>query len=249
LLGAEVGNAAELARAKPRGECGTNATLAGYLAMLTNQLNVAKLRLLDLDDRSHKFFRPYSRSAPVRALDVFSKLGDQPELRVIAGCLVLAGMFVDSNRLVRASARMLVAHEAATLVKNIFKTNIDRTRPRSATSRKDKKPRKGTSSAKEESSFPSGHSAGAIAAARAVSREYPEYGAAVTTAAVLVAASQVPRCAHYPTDVAAGILLGLAVEATTNAIWDGLKMNGSSNIDKSEVMALTPAASHATSVA
>src|SRR3954452_25340641 len=71
-----------------------------------------------------------------------------------------------SDRLVRAGARMLLAHEAATLVKNVFKTNIDRTRPRSASSRKDKKARKGNSSAKEQSSFPSGHSAGAIAAAK-----------------------------------------------------------------------------------
>jgi membrane-associated phospholipid phosphatase len=132
---------------------------------------------------------------------------------------------MDSDRLVRAGARMLLAREAATLVKNVFKTNIDRTRPRSATSRRDKKARKGTSSAKEQSSFPSGHSAGAIAAARAVSREYPEYGVAVTTAAALVAASQVPRCAHYPTDVAAGILLGLAVEVGTNAVWNGLNMD------------------------
>ncbi|MFL5239245.1 MAG: phosphatase PAP2 family protein [Rhizomicrobium sp.] len=198
--------------------------------MLTDLLDVAKLRLLDLDDRSHKLFQPYSGSAPVRALDVFSKLGDQPELRVIAGGLILAGMFMDSDRLVRAGGRMLLAHEAAALVKNVFKTNIDRTRPRSATSRNDKKARKGKSNAKEQSSFPSGHSAGAIAAARALSREYPEYGAALTTAAALVATSRVLRCAHYPTDVTAGILLGLAVESGTNAVWDGLNMDGGTGV-------------------
>jgi membrane-associated phospholipid phosphatase len=138
---------------------------------------------------------------------------------------------MDSDRLVRAGARMLLAHEAAALIKSVFKTNIDRTRPRSATSRNDKKPKQGNSSAKEQSSFPSGHSAGAIAAARAASREYPEYGAALTTAAAVVATSRVLRCAHYPTDVIAGLLLGLAVEAGANAVWDGLNMDRRSSIE------------------
>jgi membrane-associated phospholipid phosphatase len=39
------------------------------------------------------------------------------------------------------------------------------------------------------------------------------------------------RCAHYPTDVIAGLLLGLAVEAGANAVWDGLNMDRRSSIE------------------
>jgi membrane-associated phospholipid phosphatase len=44
-------------------------------------------------------------------------------------------------------------------------------------------------------------------------------------AAGLIAVSQVPRCAHYPTDVAAGLAVGLAAEAVTNAAWNAARMD------------------------
>lgn len=169
--------------------------------------------LLDFDREAQRTFKPYKDSPPVRALDVVSKLGDQPELRVIAGAMLLGGLLSANKRLTRAALRTIIAHEAATAVKNLIKFNVDRTRPRSADSHHDRKVKKGTHAGKEKTSFPSGHSAGSIAAARAFSREYPEYGAAALAGAGLIAASQVPRCAHYPTDVAAGLAIGLAVEA------------------------------------
>ena len=129
--------------------------------------------MITFDDRAQGFFEPYTDSRPVQALDLLSKLGDQPELRLIAGGLLVAGTFVGRDRLVRAGARMIIAHEAATVAKALLKTEIDRTRPRSASNRKEKKPKKGSHTAKEKTSFPSGHSAGAIAAARAFSREFP----------------------------------------------------------------------------
>jgi membrane-associated phospholipid phosphatase len=188
-------------------------------------LQTAETRLMDFDDRARRLFEPYADSLPVRVLDLFSKLGDQPELRLIAGSLMMVGTFAGNDRLVRAGARMLVAHEAATAVKDFVKTNVDRTRPRSANNRGAKKPKKGDHTAKEKTSFPSGHSAGAIAAARAFSREFPEYGGAAIAGAALVAASQVPRCAHYPTDVAAGAAIGLVVEELTNAAWNAAEMD------------------------
>ena len=98
-------------------------------------------------------------------------------------------------------------------------------RPRSASNRNEKKPKTGKHTAKEKTSFPSGHSAGAIAAARAFSREFPEYGAVAIGGAGVIAASQVPRCAHYPTDVAAGIAIGLVAEALTCATWNAAEMD------------------------
>lgn len=188
-------------------------------------LQTAEARLINVDDRARRLFEPYADSGPVRALDLFSKLGDQPELRLIAGSLLAIGTFAGNDRMVRAGARMLVAHEAATAVKDLVKTNIDRTRPRSADNGHAKKPKKGDHTAKEKTSFPSGHSAGAIAAARAFSREFPEYGGAAIAGAALIAASQVPRCAHYPTDVAAGVVIGLVIEEMTNAAWNAAVMD------------------------
>lgn len=193
--------------------------------MPSKRIQTAKEGLIGFDDRTHRFFERYAGTPPVRALDLFSKLGDQPEIRLIAASLMVAGTFARSARLVRAGARMIIAHEAATLAKNLMKTEIDRKRPRSATHLDEKIPKKGKRTAKEDTSFPSGHSAGGLAAARAFSREFPEYGAAAIGAASLVAASQVPRCAHYPTDVAAGVAIGLAAEALTNAAWNGVGMD------------------------
>jgi membrane-associated phospholipid phosphatase len=181
-------------------------------------------RLLDFDGAAREVFAGVEDSAVAGPLHLFSKLGDQPELRTISGALVIAGTFGGSDRLVRAGTRMIIAHELATFAKDLIKTDIDRKRPRSAKKRDEKKPRPGNHQSKEITSFPSGHSAGAIAAARAFSREFPEYGAAAITAATLVAASQVPRRAHYPTDVAAGLALGLAAEKLVDIAWGWLGM-------------------------
>lgn len=193
--------------------------------MLRKPIEAAEEQLINFDHETSKLFEPYRdfmMSPPVHAV---SKLSDQPALRMISGLVVVAGIALENNRLVRAGSRMLIAHEAATLVKDSIKLNIDRTRPRSADRREDAKPRKGKHKAKELSSFPSGHSAGAIAAARAFSREYPEYGVAAIGAATFLAALQVPRSAHYPTDVAAGLGIGLAVEAATAALWKLARMD------------------------
>ncbi|WP_458388823.1 phosphatase PAP2 family protein [Sphingomonas sp. F9_3S_D5_B_2] len=193
--------------------------------MLRNFIEAAEERLIAVDAASQEFFQPYTDAAPMKVLDVVSKLGDQPELRAIASAIVLAGVAADSDRMVRAGARMLIAHETATLAKKALKTNVDRTRPRSADTRRQKKPRKGKHTTKELTSFPSGHTAGSIAVARAFSREYPEYGAAALAVAGLIGALQVPRSAHYPSDVAAGLAIGLAAEAATNFLWDLARMN------------------------
>ena len=193
--------------------------------MLQESVKSAGKFLLNADDQAHKVFQPYIGSPLVEALGILSKVGDQPELRLISGALIVAGTLSGGDRLVRAGARMMVAHEGATMAKHALKTNIDRKRPRSATDKAEKRPRKGKHKTKELSSFPSGHSAGAIAAARAFSREYPEYEAVAVGLATLVALVQIPRCAHYPTDVAAGLAIGIAAEAATNAAWNGMNMD------------------------
>lgn len=157
---------------------------------------------------------PYQGSPAMEALGRFASLGDQPPLRILCAATIAAGLAGGNRRLARAGLRMLVAHTLATLAKDIVKRRVDRTRPRSKGGRgKDHVPRPGRRTAKEETSFPSGHSAGAAAVARAFARDYPDYAAPAYTAAGALALAQIPRCAHYPTDVGAGLAIGLAAEA------------------------------------
>lgn len=159
---------------------------------------------------------PLRHVPAVRLAGSLSDIGDQPQMRVLSAGLLGIGLLAGRPRLARAGLRMLVAHEAATAVKSLIKRNLDRTRPRSLGDGEAPHIRQGGSSDKEESSFPSGHSAGATATARAFAREFPEYRAAAHAGAGLVALAQIPRCAHYPTDVGAGVAIGLAAEAVTD---------------------------------
>ena len=164
----------------------------------------------------------YSETLPVRVLSRVAKLGDQPELRLISGGVIAAGLLLGRGRLFRAGVRMLLAHEAATAAKDLIKSRVDRTRPHSANSKEDAKPKPGRSAAKRLRSFPSGHSAGSVAVAQAFAREYPQHRAAALTVAGVIAVGQVPKSAHYPTDVAAGALTGAVVEALIAGVWSAV---------------------------
>ena len=159
-----------------------------------------------------------SRKRPAKVVETIGKLGDQPELRTLSTAVVAAGLLTANRRLIRAGVRMLLAHEIATLAKDIIKDRIDRTRPHSAKTHADRAVKPGLHTDKAKTSFPSGHSAGATAVARAFGREYPRLQAPALAAAAVVAGMQVPRLKHYPTDVAAGIMLGAASEAAANVI-------------------------------
>jgi membrane-associated phospholipid phosphatase len=149
----------------------------------------------------------------MEALGRFASLGDQPPLRILCAAVIAAGLAGGDRRLARAGLRMLAAHTLATLAKDFVKHRVDRTRPRSRGGHgKDPVPKPGRRTAKEETSFPSGHSAGAAAVARAFARDYPDYAAPAYGVAGALALAQIPRCAHYPTDVGAGLAIGAAAE-------------------------------------
>jgi membrane-associated phospholipid phosphatase len=165
---------------------------------------------------------PYTDSLPIRALSTFSKLGDQPPMLAISGAVLGAGVLARDRRLVRAGVRMIAAHLLATAAKNLVKRRIDRTRPRVLVKEGRYKMRPGRNEAKEETSFPSGHSAGAVAVAAAFGREYPEYRLPAYAVAGAIAVAQIPRCTHYPTDVAAGMAIGAVSAIATSAAIDRL---------------------------
>jgi membrane-associated phospholipid phosphatase len=61
---------------------------------------------------------------------------------------------------------------------------------------------------KHEQSFPSGHTAGAVAVAGALASVYPKAAVPLYGLAAAVAAVQPARGAHYVADVAAGAVVG-----------------------------------------
>jgi membrane-associated phospholipid phosphatase len=148
----------------------------------------------------------------LRAAALFSQLGDQPPMLGLALGTLASGIAQRDARLTRAGARMAAAHLLATAAKNIGKKTLDRTRPRSDSKHRVERA-KSDPDDKSTQSFPSGHSAGALAVARAFGRDFPEHRAEALGAAAAVALGQMPRRAHYLSDVGAGMLIGLAAEA------------------------------------
>jgi undecaprenyl-diphosphatase len=69
------------------------------------------------------------------------------------------------------------------------------------------------------SSFPSGHSASAVAFTTAVAMESPALGVIVAPLAAAVAYSRVHTGVHWPTDVAAGAAIGVAAGLATRRWW------------------------------
>ncbi len=167
------------------------------------------------------------RDTPLHdALGTVASFADQPQLRALCLGTVALGLLSDDTRLARTGMKMLVAHELATLAKTLVKAAVVRRRPRSTDdTAEDAAPELGHDTSKEQSSFPSGHAGGATAVARAFARAYPDQRAIAYAAAGVGALVQVPRCAHYPTDIGAGVLIGLAAEAAGDALLSRLPRN------------------------
>ncbi|MFM9500280.1 phosphatase PAP2 family protein [Streptomyces galilaeus] len=106
----------------------------------------------------------------------------------------------------KAAAAGLAAVTVAQLVSNgLCKQLADRPRPP-----EEWFPHDEAEDRPDSSSFPSGHTAAAIAFTTAVAPVWPLAGALCTVPAAMVAVERVQSGAHYPSDVAAGAAIGLA---------------------------------------
>ena len=161
---------------------------------------------------------PARHTLPVRALGFISELADQPPLISICAATCAVGLVSGNRRLARAGARMLAAELIATKLKSMVKHRVDRTRPMVLAEGGAYKAELGGDHDHRMNSFPSGHTAGAVAVARAVVRDYPEHRTAAYAAAAAIGAIQIPRCTHYPTDIAAGALVGLIAEVMADRV-------------------------------
>jgi membrane-associated phospholipid phosphatase len=184
-----------------------------------NTVNEVGKALLDADHKVHDLVKQDRSRATVKVMGFLSDVGDQPQLRLISGGTILAGLVRRDAKMIGAGVRMLLAHELATATKGAIKHRVNRKRPRSASDKGDEKPRPGHDRDKEESSFPSGHSAGSTAVSSAFAAVYPEYRVPALAASGAVALAQIPRRAHYPTDVAVGLAIGAASARVVGLAW------------------------------
>lgn len=178
----------------------------------------SKVKLVEAADVAvAKAAADYRENPLVRAAGAAAELADQPPLAIICALTIGAGLARRDARLTRAGVRMAAAHALATLAKAMIKRSVDRTRPYVLAEGKAYRRGKGRTNEGPLNSFPSGHTASAVAVARVIAREYPGSAIAGSVVATGVAAVQIPSCHHYVTDIAAGALIGLAVEAIVDA--------------------------------
>lgn len=151
------------------------------------------------------------RDAPIlKVLGKASEIADQPPLAAISLATVAAGLVLRRPAIALTGLRMLAAHAAATGMKAMVKRSVDRTRPDMLVDEGQYEAGAGTRNEPRYNSFPSGHTAGAVAVAEAIARTFPRGAWPARAWAVGIAALQVPRCAHYPSDVGAGAAIGVA---------------------------------------
>jgi hypothetical protein len=154
----------------------------------------------------------------VKAAGDASKIGDQGPLYAMSAGLLIAGVATRDRRLAGSGVSMLAAIGAADLSKRLAKSLVSRTRPHVLLDDGRYDADAGGSDRKPEQSFPSGHTACSVAAARALSRNYPQAGTATGVAAVAIGVSRIAKGAHWPLDILAGAIVGLAAESISAAI-------------------------------
>jgi membrane-associated phospholipid phosphatase len=143
------------------------------------------------------------RSPTVRhALSAVEETAESTKLWCGAAAAMAA---VGGRRGRRAAVAGLAAMTVAQLASKAGKPLADRRRPPT-----EWVPHGEVEDRPDSSSFPSGHTAAAVAFTAAVAPRWPAAGAACAIPTVLVAVERIQSGAHYPSDVAAGAVIGLA---------------------------------------
>jgi membrane-associated phospholipid phosphatase len=161
---------------------------------------------------------PHAGRGAVRALGAVSDLTDQEPLYAASVAALVTAVAMRDGPTWRAGTRILAAHLLATALRGMVKAAVDRTRPEAAARRGEYVLRKGRRRDSDFNSFPSGHTAGAFAAAMALGRAYPGGQAAALGLAAGSGAAQVVRSKHFVTDVVAGAAIGLIAEAAVDRL-------------------------------
>lgn len=172
----------------------------------------------DVDTAVADALVPYAEDAAVRALGAVAELSDQEPLYAAAAGVLATAVVMRDGSTWRTGTRILAAHLLATALRGVVKSMVDRTRPEAAARRGDYVLRKGERHESDFNSFPSGHTAGAVAVAMAVGRDHPGARGPAFGLATLTGAAQIVRSRHYVTDVVAGAVIGVAAELLVDAV-------------------------------
>ncbi|HEV2803496.1 MAG TPA: phosphatase PAP2 family protein [Chthoniobacterales bacterium] len=156
----------------------------------------------------------------VKAAATAGKFGDQGPLYALAAGVLAVGVASRHRRVSDSGLAMLAAIALADVGKRITKRAVRRTRPHILLDQGRYDADTGGSDDKQEQSFPSGHTACTVAAARALSRYAPETGAVAGAATAVVALSRVLEGKHWPLDVAGGALIGLVAERLAALLYE-----------------------------
>lgn len=156
----------------------------------------------------------------VKAAAAAGKFGDQGPLYALAAGVLAVGVTSRDRRVADCGLAMLAAIALADAGKRITKSFVRRTRPHLLIDRGRYDADTGGSDDKEEQSFPSGHTACTVAAARALSRHFPETLPAAAAATVVIGLARVAEGKHWPLDVAAGAVIGLAAERLVAVVYE-----------------------------
>lgn len=148
----------------------------------------------------------------VKAAATAGKFGDQGPLYALATGVLAVGLASRDRRVTDCGLAMLAAIAFGDVGKRIVKRVVHRTRPNVLLEEGRYDADTGGSDRKPEQSFPSGHTACTVAAARALSRHFPETMAAAGAATAIIGLSRVAEGKHWPLDVTAGAVIGLAAE-------------------------------------
>lgn len=167
----------------------------------------------------------------VKALSPVAKATDEPPLLVLGIGTLALGTLLRRPTVIRSGARMVASHLVATGLKTVLKASVDRTRPNVAGARPKVKKGSGTANT-DENAFPSGHTAGAVAVAQAVAHEVPGAAAPLRVAAGAAGALQVPRGAHYLTDVLAGAAVGWLAERIAGVAMKRVEAAGTAVVER-----------------
>jgi membrane-associated phospholipid phosphatase len=156
----------------------------------------------------------------VKAAGIAGKLGDQGPLYALATGVLGVGVASRDRRVTDCGLAMLAAIALADVGKRIVKRVVRRTRPNVLLEEGRYDADTGGSERKPEQSFPSGHTACTVAAARALSRHFPETLPAAAAATAMIGLSRVAEGKHWPLDVAAGAVIGLVAERLSALLYE-----------------------------
>jgi undecaprenyl-diphosphatase len=151
---------------------------------------------------AQRLHRVAQYQTPVKALVVVSKLGDGLFWYVLIAALALLGGTHGRD----VAAQMALAGLLNLPLYFWLKHSIGRPRPFVACP-----DIRACVRALDKFSFPSGHTLHAVAFAVVFSWHFPFVGAALAPLVLLIAVSRVALGLHYPSDVAAGALIGAVV--------------------------------------